>query len=709
MIGGWLSAWAVACAIAGPAKGVESPLNCMTLFPTPDLPVVSGDVALRPVPSPFGVAVTVDGRPRYHLVADIAGLPDARSLGDYTVYVAWAYTLGLDSAVKLGPVHNGRVDLGELDYVQFRVLVSAERSATVATRTGRLVLRGTSPSARLLAHRDLTAPVSPGAMPNAGGAANPSMAGHAMPMGESHSGDLRWRMPPMPARMSMMPGMTGLLPSTAPFLPTGSMSSAPPRHDVIRLRDGDTATLSAAALATTIAGKPATVLGYNGGLPGPRLEVAQGATVTVRVENRLDAPTSIHWHGIRLDNPFDGAIGLTQAGIEPGAAFTYSLRFPDPGIYWYHPHAREDLQQGLGLYGNIVVRPRDPRYYSPVNREEMLMLSDALMDDRGLVPFGAGAATHALMGRIGNVLLVNGEARYTLDVDRGAIVRFFVTNAASARVYNLSFSGGGVRMKVVAGDGGKFEREEWVKSVVIAPSERYVIEARFPNAGPVALLNRVQALDHMIGSYSRETDTLGTVHVAERMASPSYDRQFASLRSNRDVAASFAPLRRAFDRPVDHELVLTMRTHDLPAAVANMLIGVNAAMEWNDGMPMMNWLATSNEVSWSLRDPATGKENMDIDWRFRRGDVVKLRIFNDPSSPHAMAHPIHLHGQRFLVLTRDGVRSENRVWKDTAIIPAGETVELLADMSNPGRWMIHCHIAEHLTAGMMAAFTVSPE
>jgi FtsP/CotA-like multicopper oxidase with cupredoxin domain len=137
-----------------------------------------------------------------------------------------------------------------------------------------------------------------------------------------------------------------------------------------------------------------------------------------------------------------------------------------------------------------------------------------------------------------------------------------------------------------------------------------------------------------------------------------------------------------------------------------MLIGVNAAMEWNDGMPMANWLSTSDEVTWVLRDPATGKENMDIDWRFKRGDVVKLRIFNDPSSSHAMAHPIHLHGQRFLVLTRDGVKSENLVWKDTAIIPAGETVELLADISNPGRWMMHCHIAEHLTAGMMASFTV---
>jgi FtsP/CotA-like multicopper oxidase with cupredoxin domain len=261
-------------------------------------------------------------------------------------------------------------------------------------------------------------------------------------------------------------------------------------------------------------------------------------------------------------------------------------------------------------------------------------------------------------------------------------------------------------MKVVASDGGKFEREEWVKSVVIAPSERYVIEATFPGARSVALVNRVQALDHMIGSYWRETDTLGVVRVAKRAATPTYGRQFSELRSNPDIASSVAKFRSAFGRPVDHDLVLTMRTHGLPASISNMLLGINAAVEWNDGMPMMNWLATSNEVTWVLRDPATGKENMDIDWRFRRGDMVKLRIFNDPSSSHAMAHPIHLHGQRFLVLTRDGVKSENLVWKDTAIIPAGETVELLADMSNPGRWMIHCHIAEHLTAGMMAAFTV---
>jgi FtsP/CotA-like multicopper oxidase with cupredoxin domain len=455
-----------------------------------------------------------------------------------------------------------------------------------------------------------------------------------------------------------------------------------------------------------MAGKPVTMLGYNGMLPGPRLEVPQGARITARVTNALDVATSVHWHGIRLDNAFDGAVGLTQPAIEPGESFTYSLRFPDAGFYWYHPHAREDLQQGLGLYGTIFVRSADPDYYSAVNREEVLVLSDVLMDEHGLIPFGAGAATHGLMGRVGNVLLVNGETDYSLTVDRGSVVRFFIANAANARVYNLSFSDPRVRVKVIAGDGGKFEQEAWVESIVIGPSERYVVEARFPASGTVAFVNRVQALDHMIGSYWRETDTLGVVNVGSAAATPSLARSFAKLRSNRDVASALAPFRSAFDRPVDHELVLTMRTNGLPTAVANMLLGINASMEWNDGMPMMNMVSTSDQIRWIMRDPATGKENMDIDWRFRRGDVVKLRIVNDPSSPHAMEHPIHLHGQRFLVLTRDGVPSENLVWKDTAIIPAGETVELLADMSNPGRWMIHCHIAEHLTAGMMAAFTV---
>jgi suppressor of ftsI len=129
-------------------------------------------------------------------------------------------------------------------------------------------------------------------------------------------------------------------------------------------------------------------------------------------------------------------------------------------------------------------------------------------------------------------------------------------------------------------------------------------------------------------------------------------------------------------------------------------------IEWSGTMPGMNWASTTEEVRWILRDPATGRENMEIDWTFRRGQVVKLRLSNERRSLHTMQHTIHLHGQRFLVLAVNGVENTNLVWKDTVLLPAGFTADLLVDLSNPGRWMLHCHIAEHLTAHMMMSFTV---
>ena len=133
-----------------------------------------------------------------------------------------------------------------------------------------------------------------------------------------------------------------------------------------------------------------------------------------------------------------------------------------------------------------------------------------------------------------------------------------------------------------------------------------------------------------------------------------------------------------------------------------------APVEWSGTMPHMNWASTGRQVTWVVRDPRTGKENMAIDdWRFRVGDVVKVRLSNERASFHAMQHPIHLHGQRFLVLRVNGVAQENLVWKDTVLLPVGTTVELLVEMSNPGRWMLHCHIAEHLAADMMMEFQVA--
>ncbi|MGH9259160.1 MAG: multicopper oxidase domain-containing protein, partial [Acidimicrobiales bacterium] len=129
-------------------------------------------------------------------------------------------------------------------------------------------------------------------------------------------------------------------------------------------------------------------------------------------------------------------------------------------------------------------------------------------------------------------------------------------------------------------------------------------------------------------------------------------------------------------------------------------------VEWSGTMPMMDWLPSARDVTWVLRDAATGRENMDIDWRFRRGAVITLRLRNDRHTLHAMAHPIHLHGQRFLVLARGGVPTRNLVWKDTVLLPVGQTVDMLVELANPGRWMLHCHIAEHLGAGMHTVITV---
>jgi FtsP/CotA-like multicopper oxidase with cupredoxin domain len=125
-------------------------------------------------------------------------------------------------------------------------------------------------------------------------------------------------------------------------------------------------------------------------------------------------------------------------------------------------------------------------------------------------------------------------------------------------------------------------------------------------------------------------------------------------------------------------------------------------------MPDMNWLSTASQVRWIIHDEVSGKENMNIDWHVRQGSMIKLRIVNDATSFHPMQHPIHLHGQRMLVIARDGTPMENLVWKDTVLVPVGSAVDVLIDASNPGAWMLHCHIAEHLEAGMMTVLHVDP-
>ena len=131
-------------------------------------------------------------------------------------------------------------------------------------------------------------------------------------------------------------------------------------------------------------------------------------------------------------------------------------------------------------------------------------------------------------------------------------------------------------------------------------------------------------------------------------------------------------------------------------------------LEWEDLMPEINQASDSGNMIWQLIDRQTGAKNADIDWAFTVGDRVKIRLVNEMDSDHPMHHPFHVHGAgRFLVLSRDGQPESNLVWKDTVLLRAGETVDILLDVSNPGLWMAHCHIAEHNQSGMMFSFNVA--
>lgn len=465
--------------------------------------------------------------------------------------------------------------------------------------------------------------------------------------------------------------------------------------ETVELKNGQTFNLTAGFVKKNINGNDLKMLAYNGSIPGPLIKVAQGSEVTINFKNDTDVKTLLHSHGVRMDNPFDGS-QTTQEEMEAGETFAYKLKFPDAGMYWYHPHVREDYTQELGLYGNFLVVPASTDYWSQVNQEVAFFVDDIYLE-RGILPFNKQQANRTLMGRFGNVMLVNGLTDYKLGVKQGEVIRFYFTNAANTRTFNLTIPN--TKMKLVGSDGGKYEKEAYVDSVVISPSERAVVEILFDKTGSYTFQHKTP----------EKTYSLGTITVAGN-ANQSFATIFQTLRTNKDVTATIDPLRSMFNRNPDKSLELSvdmmgmgrMMGHDM----GSMMMGNAEKIEWEDDMAMMNTMSNAGNVKWKMIETSSGKENMDIDWNFKAGDKVKIKIFDDPNSAHPMQHPIHIHGQRFLVLNTNGTANTNLVWKDTVLVQNGDSVELLVDMSNPGTWMAHCHIAEHLEAGMMMKFKV---
>jgi suppressor of ftsI len=492
--------------------------------------------------------------------------------------------------------------------------------------------------------------------------------------------------------------------------------------EVVELQDGDTFDLVASIVKQEVGNRVVKRLAYNGQIPGPVLKVEKGAKVTVNFTNNLDMETALHSHGLRGNYLMDGATPITPA-VEIGESFRYELVFPDTGVFWYHPHVREDYQQDMGLYGNFIVT--EEGYWNEVDSEEYLIVDDILEDGE----YSSDVVTNTLMGRFGDTLLINDTDDYNLTVKQGEITRVFITNVANTRTFELEF--GGAQMKLVGGDTGRIEQEEIIDHQIIGTSERYVIELYYDTPGTYPIVHRGEVMGMVT------VEASGMNRIGDFMTLRTNTSDYTDIRSNINALVAQAPdknlrLDIEIEGMMDEGAMVNLMGVEMTkeGAIEHCQMMPNMAgcepylegdmmdmedseaphgedgIEWEDDMAMMNNMSTDETIEWFIEDTDAGTRNVDIDWAFNQGDMVKVRIFNDDEGMHPMQHPIHFHGQKFVVLTRDGEVNENLQWKDSVLIPTGQTVDLLVDMSNPGIWMTHCHIAEHLHAGMMFNFEV---
>ncbi len=390
---------------------------------------------------------------------------------------------------------------------------------------------------------------------------------------------------------------------------------------------------------------------YNGEVPGPELRVELGDTVRVNFTNDLPQETTIHWHGVRVPNAMDGVPGVTQDPIQPGESFVYEFTPKDAGTFWYHPHVRTSEQVERGLYGTLIVEdPADPEYSQDVTW---------VVDDWRITETGelneAFNTNHDLMhdGRWGNVITVNGSSDEQLSVKPGERIRLRLVNVSNGRVYTPDFSR--LDAALIAVDGMKVAGVMSANGFELAPGNRIDVDISIPQtyAGKTIVIT---------DTYTRNINTLGKIVVGDMgdtVATPDFEYPIAT-----DVSSWV----NATNEPVDYEYVLDAERTD-------------TGIVWT----MNGEVYPNGEIA-----------------EFEKGEFVKIRFTNNSGR----LHPMHLHGQFFKVLAKDGALVNEGYLRDTVLVNGKETVDVGMVPLDEGTWANHCHILEHAESGMVTAITV---
>lgn len=484
---------------------------------------------------------------------------------------------------------------------------------------------------------------------------------------------------------------------------TAGLPASKPTEEV-RLANGGVYNITASRVKHDPTGNstPIAMFGYNGQIPGPTLRIPQGSNVTINFKNDLPFETTVHWHGLRLEQRFDGMPMVSQSPIKSGGSFKYTLYAPDAGVFWYHPHIREDIQQELGLAGVILVdAPRIAGEAWP--REFVLALDDIKLENGDVAEMWAEEPNHVIMGRFGNQTLVNGKPTFTVEGAPGERIRLHMINIANARPFKVTMLNNSTT-ELIGADAGYYKAPKpYGHGPTFSPGERLTVDVVVPTNGSSIELNHAPhgAAPTYLGSIVPTGEPVATIP--------------APLSPHNRSLVEMGPAMAESNTSVDIEWILDFWMDPAHMVMMNMSAmykydengtRIVHAIEYVDNMSEANAGATPAMARWIIRDNATGLENMDLDYTFEKGSFVRIKITNLNTTMHPMQHPIHIHGQRFLVDSTNGKLNADPVWKDVVTVPAGSEIILTVEISNPGRWMFHCHINEHLETGMHGMFNV---